>query len=136
MDARKSAIFVFQFIKPTLQTIMQLIRSWNTIHSFRDSVLVCKMHGCMIRKIFKRYGISIPTYQAMQVFAMNRLDENKPLQNAFNKHVHCQKVFRNKTFHAFKQTRFWVSITAKTPKLWVSIFFQIVQNLMQIEKMQ
>ena len=44
MDARKNAIFAFQFAKPILQSITHLIRSWNTIHGFRDSVLVYKMH--------------------------------------------------------------------------------------------
>ena len=27
----------------------------NTIHSFRDSVLVCKMHECMIRQNFEHF---------------------------------------------------------------------------------
>ena len=85
MDARKSEIFAFQFVKPIFQTITHLIRSWNTIHGFRDSVLGCKMHDCMIRKIFEHYGISIPSHQAMQEFRMNRLDENKSLQNAFKR---------------------------------------------------
>ena len=32
-----------------------LLRSWNTIHGFRDSVLVCKMYNCMIRKNFEHF---------------------------------------------------------------------------------
>ena len=84
MDARKSTIFVFQFVKPILQTITHLIRSWNTIHSFRDSILVFRINYCMIRNIFEHYGISIPSHQAMLKFTINRLDENEPLQNAFN----------------------------------------------------
>ena len=43
----------------------------------------------MRRKIFEHYGISIPSHQAMQAFTMNKLDENKPLQNAFNRIQHC-----------------------------------------------
>ena len=39
----------------------------------------------MICKIFKHYGISIPSNQAMQGFTMNRLDENKQLQNVFKR---------------------------------------------------
>ena len=74
--------FAFQFVKPILQTITHRIRSSNTIDGFRDSVLVCKMHDCMIRKNFKHYGISIPSHQATQAFTTSGLDESKPLQDA------------------------------------------------------
>ena len=60
MDAHKNAIFVFQFVKPISQTIHHTpntIMEYDT--GFRDSVLVCKMHDCMIRKI------SIPFHQEM-----------------------------------------------------------------------
>ena len=57
-----------EFVKPILQAIIHMIRSWNTMYGYRDSVLVCKMHD-----IFKHYGISGPFHQAMQVFIMNRL---------------------------------------------------------------
>ena len=59
--------------------------SWNTINSFRDLVLVSKMHDCMICKISEHYGISIPSHQAMEAFTMNALEENKLLQNAFKR---------------------------------------------------
>ena len=56
MDARKSAIFVFQFVEPVLKTP-------NATHGFRDSVLVCKMHDCMIRKNFEHFH-SLPSSDA------------------------------------------------------------------------
>ena len=69
MNARKNASFAFQFVKPILQTITHLLKSWHTIHGFRVSVLVRKM----IRK--KISSISIPSNQAMQAITMNRLDD-------------------------------------------------------------
>ena len=55
MDARthENGIFALQFVKPILQTVTHLIQSWNTIHGFRDLLLVCKMHECMILKNFE-----------------------------------------------------------------------------------
>ena len=55
----------------------------NTIYDFVDSVLVCKMHDCYYRilKIFEQHSI---LSKAMQTVTMDRLDENKPLQNALN----------------------------------------------------
>ena len=54
----------------------------DTINSFRESVLVCKMQK------FRAF-ISIPfhqaSHQAMQVIAMVGRSENKPLQNAFKR---------------------------------------------------
>ena len=48
----------------------------DTIHGFRDSVLVCKMHDCYC----------IPRHQAIQTMAIIRLAcENKTLQNAFKR---------------------------------------------------
>ena len=46
MDAHKSAIFAFNFVKPDHFTDHHIPK---TIHGFRDSVLVCKMHGCYCR---------------------------------------------------------------------------------------
>ena len=56
----------------------------NIIQDFRDSVLVCIMHivtaGCA--KISS--NILFLSIQAMQAI-MGRLDENKPLENAFKR---------------------------------------------------
>ena len=76
MDACKSAIFAFQFVKPILQTITHLIRSWNTIHGFGDSVLVCKMCDCMICKKFEHF-CSFPPSDARDYNYYT--DENKTL---------------------------------------------------------
>ena len=54
----------------------------NTIHGFRDSFPVCKMHNCMTCKNFEHFH-SFPSTQAMQAITRSRLDENKPLQNPF-----------------------------------------------------
>ena len=82
MDARKSAIFAFQFVKPILQTITHLIRSWNATHGFRDSVLVCKIHDCMTRKNFEHFH-SLPSSDVS--ITVGSLDEKKPLQNSFKR---------------------------------------------------
>ena len=50
MDPRKSVIFAFRLVKAILQTT-------DTIHCFRDLVLVCKIHDCYctILKIFEHF---------------------------------------------------------------------------------
>ena len=57
----------------------------DTIHGFRDSVLVCKMFNCYCT-ISNISSISIPRYQAMQAIAIIRLAyENKLLENVFKR---------------------------------------------------
>ena len=88
MDALKSTIFAFQSEKPTLQTSFY---TSVTIYSFRDPVLVCKMHDCYrtIRKNFERF---IPSHQAMQAIAMVGLSENKPLQNCIKHYIYLYNI--------------------------------------------
>ena len=50
----------------------------DTINDFRDSVLVCKMQT--FRALFP-FLLIRRSHQAMQAFAMAKLNENKPLQN-------------------------------------------------------
>ena len=80
MDATKSAIFVFQLVKPILQTITHLIQY---------TVLEIQFWSVKYTTVTVRYvkisSISIPSHQAMQAIAMVRLYENKPLQNAFKR---------------------------------------------------
>ena len=80
MDARKSAIFAFQLVKPILQTITHLIKY---------TVLEIQFWSVKCTTVTVRYvkisSISIPSHQAMQAIAMVRLYENKPLQNAFKR---------------------------------------------------
>ena len=79
MDARKSAIFAFQFVKPILQTITHLIK--YTVLEIQFWSVKCTTLTVWYAKIS---SISIPSYQAMQAIAV-RLYENKPLQNAFKR---------------------------------------------------
>ena len=95
MDACKSAIFAFGLKAKHFAFAGFFHLLWefgakifftdhgtpNTIHSFGDSVLVCKMHNsyCMIRKNFQQHLIP---FHSSNVSNYNRLDENKPLQNA------------------------------------------------------
>ena len=56
------------------------------LHSFRDSVLLCKMYDCYGR-VRKRSSSNIPflpfqTMQGIRLGTRARLDENKRLQNA------------------------------------------------------
>ena len=74
MDAHKSAIFAFQFVKPILQKITHLIR-YTVLEIQFWSVKCTTVWYAKISSIF------IPSHQAMQTITMNRLDENKPLQN-------------------------------------------------------
>ena len=61
---------------------------FNTIHCFRDSVLVCKMHDCMIRKMLEHFH-SFPSSDASD-YKITRLNEkekkntSKCFLNVFN----------------------------------------------------
>ena len=72
MDARKSVIFEFQFIKSSLQIITQ-IQFWSVKYT---TVAV---------GYAKIWSISIPFHQGMQANTIGTLDENKPLQNSFKR---------------------------------------------------
>ena len=80
MDARKSAIFAFQFVKPILQLSHTLYD-----HGIRYTVLEIQFWSvkCTTLWYAKISSISILSNQAMQAITMNRPDENKPLQNDF-----------------------------------------------------
>ena len=81
MDARKSAIFAFQFVKPILQTITHLIQ--YTVLEIQFWSVKCTTVTVRYAKISK---ISFPCHhQAMLAIATIRLDINKPLQNAFKR---------------------------------------------------
>ena len=60
----------------------------NTIHGFRDTALVCKMHDCYcrIRKNFEQH--SIPSHWS------DALDAKKPLQNVFKRIYHYIYLFK------------------------------------------
>ena len=51
MDARKSVIFAFQFVKTNFTDH----DTPDTTHGFRDSVLVCKMHDCYCTQKFRAF---------------------------------------------------------------------------------
>ena len=78
MDARKSAIFALQLIKPILQ---------NLTHLIQYTVLEIQFWSVNCTTVTVRYAkissMSITSHQAMQAVAMFRIYENKPLQNAF-----------------------------------------------------
>ena len=68
MDARKSAIFLFQFVKLILQTIKHLIQ--YTVLDSQFWSVKCMMVTVRYAKIL---SISIPCHQAMQAIAIIRL---------------------------------------------------------------
>ena len=78
MDTLKSTIFAFQLVKPILQTITHLIERMILEIQF------CSVKCTTVRHA-KTLSISVPSHQAMQANAMGRLDEKKPLQNAFKR---------------------------------------------------
>ena len=78
MDARKSAIFVFQFAKPILQTITHLIK-YPVLEIHFWSV------KCTAVQYSKISSMSIPSDQTTQAIAMVRSYEKKPLKNTFKR---------------------------------------------------
>ena len=77
MDARRGAIFVFQFVKPILQTITYLTQ-YTVLEIQFWSV------KCTTAWYAKISSTSIPSHQAMRPITISRLNENKPPHNAFN----------------------------------------------------
>ena len=82
MDASKSAIFAFHFVKPILETITHLIQY---------AVLETRFGSVKCTTVTVRYAkisnISVPShqYQVMQAIALVRLHQNEPLQNTFKR---------------------------------------------------
>ena len=76
MDARKTAIFAFHFVKLILQTIK---------HLTKYTVLEIQFWSARCTTVWyaEFSSIFIPSYQAMQVITIGRLNEKKPVQNAF-----------------------------------------------------
>ena len=72
MDARKSVVLVFQFLKPILQTITHLIQ--YTVLEIQFWSVKCTTVTVQYVKIS---SIPIPSHQAIQ--AIVRLYQNKPL---------------------------------------------------------
>ena len=89
MDARKKAIFAFQFVKPILQTITHLVQ--YTVLEIR----FCSVKCTTVTVTSKISSISIPSQQAMQATAM--VYENKPLQKLlnWNEFMNVSKVLFN-----------------------------------------
>ena len=82
MDARKSAIFAFEFLKPILQTITHLIQ--YTVLEIQFWSVKCMT--VTVKKKFKHFH---SCHQAMQVIAIiglgSKLYEKKPLQSTFKR---------------------------------------------------
>ena len=77
MDAHECVIFAFQFAKPILQTITYLIQYTVLENQFWSVKCTTVGYG-------KISSIFIPSHHATQAITMGRrLDENRPLQNAF-----------------------------------------------------
>ena len=87
MDARKTAIFPFLFVKPILQTMTHLIRNKVLENQFWSV-------KCTTVWYAKISSIPIPSHQAMQAITMGRLDEKKPPQNAFKCISHYIQLFK------------------------------------------
>ena len=80
MDLRKSAIFEFQLVKPILQTFTHLIQ--KTILGIRFWSLKCTTATV---RYAKNSSISTGLLIKRQAIAMDRLYQNKPLQNTFKR---------------------------------------------------
>ena len=80
MDARKSGIFEFEFVKPILQTIAHLIQ-----YTVLEIQFWFVKYALVTVRYEKISSISIPSYQVMQVIAMVTLYEDKPLQKGFKR---------------------------------------------------
>ena len=91
MDAHKSGIFVFQFVKPILRSIKHLIQ-----YTALEIEFCCVK--CCLTAVTVGYAkisrIFIPSHQAMQAILMGGLYENKPFQNAFKRIQHYIYLFK------------------------------------------
>ena len=98
MDARKSAIFAFQFVKPILQTItlvmsvskkssadLSELEKYVVSNCIQYTVLEIQFWSVKCTTVTVRYKFRKFHYQAMRAIATIRLDINKPLQNAFKR---------------------------------------------------
>ena len=89
MDAHKSAIFPFQFVKLVLQI---------TTHLIQYTVLEIQFWSVKCTTVTVRYAkisnTSIRSHQSMQAITIGRLDKNKPLQNAFKRIKHYTYLFK------------------------------------------
>ena len=72
MDARKSVVLVFQFLKPILQTITHLIQ-----YAVLDIQFWSVKYTTVTVQYVKTSSIPIPSHQAIQ--AIFKLYQNKPL---------------------------------------------------------
>ena len=72
MDARKSVVLVFQFLKPILQTITHLIQ-----YAVLDIQFWSVKYTTVTVQYVKISSIPIPSHQAIQ--AIFKLYQNKPL---------------------------------------------------------
>ena len=80
MDLRKSAIFEFQLVKPILQTFTHLIQ--KTILGIQFWSVKCMTATVRYANIS---SISTAFLIKRKAIAMDRLYQNKPLQNTFKR---------------------------------------------------
>ena len=80
MEAHKNAIFAFQFVRPILQTIPQLIQ--YTVLEIQFSFVKCCLSTVTVGYA-KILSIFIPAYESMQAITMVGLDENKTTSKSF-----------------------------------------------------
>ena len=101
MDARKSAIFEFQFVKPILKTVTHLIQGFSIVTNMVLEIRYwpVKYTTVTVRFQAKISSISIPSHQAMQAIAMIRLydcmktNHFKKLLNVFStKHTYSNCI--------------------------------------------
>ena len=81
-----SLIFAFQFVKP-----ISVDHIPNTIHSFRDSILVCKIQDSMIRKNFQHFH-SFPSSDASNYNEYTRWKQ--PTSKCFEKYLALNYLFK------------------------------------------
>ena len=80
MDARKSVIFAFQFIKSILQIITHLIQ-----YTILEIQFWSVKYTTVAVGYAKIWSISILFQEGMQANTIGTLDKNEPLQNSFKR---------------------------------------------------
>ena len=129
MDARKSAIFAFQFVKPILKTITFLIL-YTVLEIWFWSVK-CTSVTVRYAKI-SRILISILSHQhqAMQENATVRLYENKPLHNAFKciwHYIYLFKLYSTSIILLLKNN--FTNICSKISKIGMNLWMVYTCNM-------
>ena len=131
MDAHKSVIFVFQLVKPILQTITHLIQ--YTVLEIQFWSVKCVTATVQYSEIS---SISIPSHQAFS----SSNTSNKPVQNTFKRiehYIYLSKLYGivYRLFYCLKITNICSKIRTIGMNLWMVYLYLQYEKLWKVWKM-